>query len=233
VVNIVTLLKTQHGKRPDTTHGEQSFWVERGAEYAEKFFAGVRRWLDEPAQLWFLTDTPEATPAGVVPIALPARAGPGWWAKLEMFEPTCFGHKTLYSDLDNVVCGPLAPILALEPDPIIMADDIIHPSMPNGSVFLCYPERLEHLWAEYHAQPDAMRLAYQEWPKAADQAYIADRVPQPIALFQQLLPPGTMLNARAELENGAGYSGTSLVFGSWHPKPHESSHPFYVQHWRA
>lgn len=38
---------------------------------------------------------------------------PGWWSKMELFRPDILGH-FLYTDLDNVILGPLDDILAVK-----------------------------------------------------------------------------------------------------------------------
>jgi len=239
VVNIIGLLLTKHGAhlRPET--GEDSFWHTRGAEYARKLFAGVDRYTQQAHQNFLITDSPELAPPGVTAVQTPLtrQAGPGWWGKLAIFHPDLFpdGEKTLYLDLDNVVCGPLDPILDLEPEPLMMLDDIHEPGLPNGSTLLYRPGECRWLWDEYIRFSAEIQDAFSVWPNAADQAYIASRFQRRFAIaptfMQNRLPAGMILNARTDIERNADYSGTSLVFGSWHPKPHESSQAFYRQHW--
>jgi hypothetical protein len=161
--------------------------------------------------------------------------------KLGYFKPGLLSGKTLHLDLDNVVCGNLDALLALEPDPLIMTHDVVYPGLPNAGTLLFYPERLDYLWKEYVKNPRNVQLAYSQWPKASDQAYMAKRVEEQTGqkppFFQSLLPNGYILNSKVELEAGRyPYDKTSLVNGCWIPKPHEPhndyAQKFYDQHWR-
>jgi hypothetical protein len=234
MLNVVALLTAKHAvSRPD--HGEAQFWKERGGEYAAKLFAGVDRWLTVPHANFLITDSPELAPKCVEPLPVMG-PGAGWWAKLLLFHRDYLGRTTLYLDLDNVVCGPLDALASLAPDPLMMVDDVAYPRLRNGSTMLFQPHPLAFLYDEYELAPREIEREFSEWPNAADQAFIAHRVERlygtPAPLMQDLLPAGYILNARTELEQGADYSKASLVFGSWKPKPHESDHAFYKEHWR-
>ena len=236
MLSVVALLTTKHSvNRPD--HGEAAFWKERGGEYAAKLFAGVDRWLSLPHTNYLLTDSPELCPKNAVATPAHPLGGAGWWAKLGIFEFQRFVAPVLYLDLDNVVCGPLDELASLTPEPLLMVDDVAYPRLRNGSTMLFNPRPLAFLWDEYSRYPREIEREFSEWPNAADQAFIAHRTERlfghPAPLMQDLLPAGYILNARTELEKGADYSRASLVFGSWKPKPHESEHAFYKEHWRV
>lgn len=238
MTNIVALYFSKHRDREE--HGERDFWREWGPIYVRRLFAGVDRHMPKMTlyRKYLITDTPAVAPPGVITVPLPTDldTAPGWWMKLGLFAGRFWG-KTLYLDLDNVVSGDLGPLLALEPDPLLMLDDRVHPGLPNGAALLCYPERLRFLWDEYLAAPALTRQAFSEWPHASDQAFIAHQIRRTLGhtppFMQPLLPPGYILNARAELEAGCDWSSCALVYGSYHPKPHESIHPFYDLHWRG
>lgn len=242
-MNIVSLLITKHNATRMTATGEAPFWRERGAEYVRKFFAGVRRHTTQPVRLWLLTDTPEAAPSDVtvIPTRLNTRASPGWWSKLGIFMPGIFprGEKVFYSDLDNVISGPLDPLLELEPTPLVMMHDTPN-QFPGrwgqGSTLLFRADELGFLWDEYVRNPAAIMREYWRWPRASDQAYIQERVEKlrgaPVQLFQEELPRVKFLNSRWQLEKGASWRDCSFVYGCYIPKPHQSTHPFYVEHWR-
>jgi hypothetical protein len=212
--------------------GERSFWAWKaeGERYVTRLLRAVERYLPTPSPVVFLTN--HAT-YGATRLAIDS---PGWWAKLEMFRREVSNGKCLYLDLDNVIGDSLADLVALEPDPIIMCDDRDVPRLANGSMMLFDAERLRFLWEEYAADPIAIREEFSErrWPKASDQAFIADRVQRAgfsIPYFQDLLPSGYVLMAR-ELEAGADWSAAHIVCGQGIPKPHESRHPYFAQHWR-
>lgn len=239
MVNVIGLLLTKQGPHLRTDVGEDSFWQTRGAEYARKLFAGVDRHTTQPHTNYLLTDSPELAPAGViaVPTPLSRQAGAGWWGKLGIFAPGVLPptEKALYLDADNVVCGPLDPMLDLEPEPLLMLDDLYTPGLSNASALLFYPGECRWLWDEYAHFPLELQDLFSVWPNAADQAYIASRYHRRYTVeakfMQSVLPHGYVLNARTHIEAGADYSAASLVMGSWHPKPHESTAEFYRQHW--
>lgn len=220
-------------KRPQAGNeeqGERAFWAELGAEYLTKFVAAFHRWLPKHAQLVLLSDTTYALGHRGKCCRLIMNA-PGWWSKVEMFRPSVSQGRCLYLDLDNVLAGPLDELLALNPDPLIMADDKAYPGLPNGSVMYFDADRLRFLWNEYAAHRHEIEAEFSEtqWPHASDQAYVADRVRKAghdIPLLQDLLPPNYLLMAK-ELEAGATWGDTRMVCGQGVPKPHQSGHPFY------
>jgi hypothetical protein len=241
-------------KRPVTGRdGERKFWGTYGKEYVQKLYNGLVRHVREPWALTLLTDTPAFRPechncqrqTRVVPLIGP---GAGWWAKLEMFRPDVMMERNLYLDLDNVVGGDLSPITSLpfvletddpkigEVVPIWMLDDLVSNRFANGSTILfTQHDALAALWDEYLRNPKGVEKEFSEWPNASDQAYIANRVRRAgfhIPYMQDYLPKGMILNSRVELEKGADWSNTALVYGSWDPKPHQSSHPYYARNWR-
>lgn len=247
MLNVVTLYFTQ--PRPgDSSEGRRDFWREWGPTYLRRLHAGCVRHIKEPFEFSVITDNPtaviEALPAGALANALvvgPEEDVPGWWMKLKLFDPAFdvagIRGRTLYLDLDNVISGDLTPYLALldEDECLVMLDDKVYPKMANGAAYLCRPERMREVWTNYAASPYAIRRRFSRWPNASDQAYVAAWHQetfgvQPL-LAQDLLPPGTILNSRVELEQGADWSKAILVYGSWDPKPHMSSHPFYAEHW--
>jgi hypothetical protein len=249
MLNVVTLYFTKP-RNGDHSQGRQNYWVEQGPTYLRRLHAGCCRHIKEPFWFYVITDNPDVVRdalaphigATVVPLVVGDKEDvPGWWMKLKMFDPRfALEGRTLYLDLDNVISGDLSPLLALpltHAQPLIMANDRVHEGMANGSTMFCLPERLRALWTWYEMHPAVTRETFSVWPNASDQAYIADYMKGPywpkngLRLFQDLLPHGYLLNSRVELEQGADWSQTALVYGSWNPKPHMSTHPFYAQHW--
>lgn len=73
-------------------------------EYVRRLLEGVSRHLREPFRFVCYTDRPVS---GVCCEPLPVDL-PGWWAKLGVFS---LPGRTLYLDLDVVVCGGLDPLV--------------------------------------------------------------------------------------------------------------------------
>lgn len=224
MLTVVTLLKRHHAKKGE---GDRDFWHTLGGEYLAKLVRAVRRYIS-PSRIVCLTDSPELMPEDVEPVAF-TRDDPSWWSKLQMFAPGVVSGRCLYLDLDNVIAGPLDELTALT-GPLVMTDDRHYPGLPNGSTMLFDAEAMRGTWDVYQATPEVIQRRYSTWPMAADQAFLAAMHPG-VPLFQQRLPAGYMLNALTEL-NGNAWRTARLVFGCSVPKPHDSPHPFYREHWQ-
>lgn len=239
MLTVVSLLMTKWTD-PMKTEGEHPFWQERGAEYAEKFFAGVDRNTPRGLRYALMTDSPELCPIGVEPVIIEQgdrwNRDPGWWSKLHLFKPGVFAGLTLYSDLDNVVYGPLQPLLDLQPNPLLMGRDGTYPDIPNGGIMLLYPERMPYVYENYKQQPEKTRKEFSVWPNASDQAYIAHQYHayehHPVPMLHDLLP-GFFRDSRMQLEQGADMDGGSVVIGNYVPKPHESKCGWYKENWHV
>lgn len=205
--------------------GEAPWWAEWGPTYVERLRAGVRRFGGGEALC--LTDDP-TIPEPTLKYEGPGR---GWWAKLELFNPQYALRDILYLDLDNVICGPLQSLLdAL--GPLQMADDVIYPGLPNGSVIRAHAPFLRWAWEAWREDPVAIQQRFSVWPHASDQAYLADWYRRTQGKSVPLFDRKYLLNARHELERGIPVGPeTCVVYGSWEPKPHRSTHPFYRAFW--
>jgi hypothetical protein len=235
-LTVVCLLKlaTTQGR---AKQGEAPFWHQHGATYLRAMVRNCRQHLPASTRVVAMTDRPDLVPAGCEAVALEGDQ-PGWWAKLNAFRRDVACGLTMFLDLDNVIAGPLTELLALTPDPIIMLDDRGVPGLPNSSTMLYHAERLRFVWDRFAAEPERWYREFDErvWPICSDQAYITHVVRgagHTIPFFQDLLPPGYVVQSRYELEAGAPWQRAQLVFGCWTPKPHESRHDFYRLHWRA
>jgi hypothetical protein len=82
------------------------------AEYVDRLYRMVRRWIDRPFRAACLTDQPEAMPEGVEPIVVEKLPGFAPWTKLELFNPArAWAGRVLYLDLDSLIVAPLAPLV--------------------------------------------------------------------------------------------------------------------------
>lgn len=82
-------------------------------EYVVRLRSMIGRFIDRSFHMFCLTDQPKSMPRDVTPIVIKPRAGmPGWWSKLELFNPAN-GLKGpgLYVDLDVLLVAPLRPII--------------------------------------------------------------------------------------------------------------------------
>lgn len=77
------------------------------AHYVNVLRDMVARHLEPPYRFVCLTDDQHGIADGIETVALtPGRVG--WWNKVELFRPGLFEGRVLFSDLDQVVVGPLA-----------------------------------------------------------------------------------------------------------------------------
>lgn len=83
---------------------------------------------------------------------------PGWWSKIELFKPGQFEGRVLYIDLDNIICGPLNPLIRGE-GTIFMKD--LHLPMISSSVMAWDAGDLDHIYESFAADPvDAMDIKH-------------------------------------------------------------------------
>lgn len=239
MLTVLTLLKLKPSPNGER-HGERAMWREHGRRYLETWMESVDRYVPGPKQIVVMTDStiyaplpPNTAAMHSAPLDRDVDA-PGFWAKLNMFRAEMSAGKCLYMDLDNTINGPLDELCALTPDPLIMLDDRRVPGLPNGSMVLFDAERCRGIWSSYVANQRAHEQYYvahgDDFTLAYDQAFIATSpcVEYPPPLFQSLLPPNYILNARSELPNVTDWSDTRVVFGGGaEGKPHLSNHPAF------
>jgi hypothetical protein len=242
MLTVLTLLKVKPSPNGEQ-HGERAFWREFGPQYLNIWLANARKYIPQPHQIVVMTDSPKLVSVGNgIGVALLDSTidAPGFWAKLNMFR---VGHgKCLYLDLDNVVCGPLDELCALEPDPLIMLDDRRVPRLPNGSAILFNADECRHIWSSYAQDPRSFEAIYvargEDYSTAYDQAWIAqccrDDTFEPVPFFQDLLPHDYCLNAVSELPHAEDWRDSRLIFGGGAKgKPHIMTHPAIAEHWHA
>lgn len=87
-----------------------------GDEYVERLWSMCDTWLTEDHRLVCLTDDPSRHDCCET---IPVRLGlPGWWSKIELFQPGQFDGRVLYLDLDTVIVNSL--------DELVKTKGIIH-----------------------------------------------------------------------------------------------------------
>lgn len=76
---------------------------------------------------------------------------PGWFAKMELFNPDLIQDDILYFDLDTLITGNPEPYL--HDDRFRMLSDFYHPEKPaSGMMFIPQGEKT-HIWEAWTAQP--------------------------------------------------------------------------------
>lgn len=95
--------------------------------------------------------------AGVSVVPLRSR-WPGWFAKMELFNPAQTDDDILYFDLDTWITGDLSPYLA--DDTFRMLSDFYHPAKPaSGMMFIPHRQKAP-VWSMWSADPGRWMRKY-------------------------------------------------------------------------
>jgi hypothetical protein len=166
---------------------------------------------------------------GVLSRAL-AHGWPGWWSKIELFRPGLFpdGMPILYLDLDSVVVGSLAPILARREPLLALEDFYRHPPLfarGLGSGVLAWTAGdpwLARCYEEFAADPETYMRAC---GSGGDQRYLEtcltlggtwDRV-----TFWPDVCPAAIVSYKVHCHGGRIPPGARIVCFHGRPKPWE------------
>jgi hypothetical protein len=236
MLNVVTML-THHDLPGAQAHGARDFWRAWGVTYVRRFYKAADRHIGEGFVPYILTNVPHLVEDEGIPLIVPPPVPHGWWSKLSLFDKAHgLKGRTLFCDLDNIIAGDLQEVLSLPvgDGQFYALDDLIEPRRFNSSTMFCDPSQYHFLWDEFAPKAEELMRQYRVWPHASDQAYIWDKLKEAgraYQFLQDLTPPGYILNSRTQLERGTPWDKTHLVYGSWDPKPHASTHPFYKRNW--
>ncbi len=114
---------------------------------------------------------------------------PGWWAKMELFDPKLRGD-LLYMDLDTVVVGDLADIASVNRLTILRdfyRDGKRRPEgLGSGLMFLPEQDRAE-IWDKWIQRP-AQYISHYRMMGKGDQAFLEDWSMTRWARWQDLVP---------------------------------------------
>lgn len=138
----------------------------------------------------------------------------GWWAKMALFDPRMRGPgRSIYLDLDMVVCGDLAPLMNLDLDFGICANFARAAGSLNwpcryGSCCMTFRESWG--WGVWKAFCDDRRGLIERAGKHGDQ-WIVERLVPSATLLQDHLPEGFFLHYRDLNRHTAANPGASVV----------------------
>lgn len=128
---------------------------------------------------------------------------PGWWAKMELFDPRVRGD-LLYFDLDTIVVGDLGAIASVNRLTILRdfyRDGKRKPEgLGSGVMYLPEAERAE-IWDKWIQQPEKYISHYRMMGKG-DQAFLEDWSMERWARWQDLVPKQVMSWKVHELSAG-------------------------------
>jgi len=215
-------------------------YLGRGQEYVAKLASMCGRHL--PRHRFCVISDRDVYGDGTVRIPSEPIEAPDaelWWQKLQVFRPGLFTGPTLYLDLDVVISGDCAGLVALleqhpglwalddfawpistpRPIPLFLRDEILPllggPGTVNSSVMLWRDEAAREVWDRYSPQAAAGLHGDQNW---ITRCLGREGV--------QLIPSELVVSRR--------FGGTAPVT-VWHgePKPHECpDDPMVAEHWR-
>lgn len=195
---------------------------------------------------WLHAQLPAAVPAfclsdievpGVNTLPL-SGSWPGWWSKLEAFNPdlAIIGDQDLLLlDIDTVITGDIMPFL--EPRPFTALTDFYReqqPAAPMASAVMYIPASVKAaMWSAWLADPDGHIRECSRPEKHGDQGFIgsvltADR-------WQDVLP-GAAISYKKDVAAAGRWSrsvgsgtvptGTRLVCFHGQPRPWDSGEPW-------
>ena len=174
-----------------------------GADYVNRLFRGVSKYLDRPFRFICLTDDAAGLDDGVEALPLPvtpfdeddfdSRRGGETWRKVGLFQPGLADLRgdTLFLDLDIVITGPMDEFFDYAPGQFCVIQDWLEKKrawMPgrdgrvgNTSVFRFNPQQHSRVYTDFAADPaailDAFRIEQQYVSRAlsSDLAFWPDR----------------------------------------------------------
>lgn len=175
-------------------------YLGRGEEYVARLRAMVARHLSLPHRFECIT----------------ASNKPGWWAKIDLFQPGRFTGRVLYLDLDTVIVGSL--------DELAQSKGILHlrdwgwtKNDYGSGVMVWDADEHEEIFERYDATvPTRFR---------GDQDWITHLGGWPA------LPKGWCVSYRY-LSKVAPPAGASVICFHGQPKPHEVTTGWVPQHWK-
>lgn len=174
-------------------------YLGRGEEYVEKLRAGVRRNLALPHEF----------------VCVRESAKTGWWAKLDLFEPRRFTGRVMYLDLDTVVVGDLALLVAHKG--LLHLVDWGWKTPTYGSGVMVWD-------AGEHAE------AFTRYTDAVPEAYGGDQDWLTHLGGWAALPPSLNRSYRYHARKGVPQGAVTVSFHG-RPKPHEITDGWVPQAW--
>lgn len=175
-------------------------YLGRGDEYVRKLRAMVARHLQPPHRFECITRSNK----------------PGWWAKIDLFQPGRFSGRVLYLDLDSVIVGPL-DALADTKGILHLADWGWTKNDYGSGVMVWDAGEHEEIFEQYYNQVPQQFRGDQDW-----MTHLGG---------WPALPKGLCVSYRYESTNHPP-TGASVVCMHGEPKPHQITAGWVPEHWR-
>lgn len=148
---------------------------------------------------------------------------PGWWSKIEIFDPERTPDDILYLDLDVVIVGAMTDII--QNNQLTMLSDFFFPTKTKNSAIMRIPHDEKYkAWDAFNRYPDLFMSRYQS---GGDQEFLSKIYPH-AALWQDILP-GQIVSYKKHvihkkknehaIGNGTVPVGTRIVCFHGKPRP--------------
>jgi hypothetical protein len=206
-------------------------YCDRGAQYVNILYQGVRRNLLRAFDFVCFTDDPSGLDDGIQARPMPVGDIPGWWNKLALFKPGVFpaGERVLFLDLDTLIVGSLDEIAEYKGQFAILRD-FYFPQQIGPGVMLWEPSAYTaSIWQEWdnNGRPAEHEWGDLWWINSLDQGHFAQRTDKLQDLF-----PGRFVSykthCRARLPADA-----SVVCFHGEPRPHQIRDGWVREAWRV
>ncbi len=221
-------------------------------DYANRLYNMVSRNLPLPHRFFCLTDDAAGLRKGIEPLPLSRADLEYCWNKLLLFDTLPLEGTALFLDLDVVVTGDLTPLLLFRPeDPFVGVFDWNRPRQPqfNASVMRFHINRHHHVldtflgkvedgslvknreWDDYLGSSD--KVVYRDGATryGGDQEWTSSRICPPGEIRLHSFPEQYVLSYKRHGRKSLPPDCRVMVFHG-HPKPHEVSSPYVMEHWR-
>ncbi|MDF7679632.1 hypothetical protein PT300_03010 [Enterobacteriaceae bacterium ESL0689] len=146
---------------------------------------------------------------------------PGWWSKIEIFNPEAVTDDIFYIDLDIVITGDISQILNNQK--LTMLSDFFFPAKTKNSAIMRIPHEEKYkVWEIFKRYPELFMSRYKE---GGDQEFISKIYPH-AAVWQEILP-GQIVSYKKhvihkkkhEHATGNGHIPTDARIVCFHGKP--------------
>lgn len=205
-------------------------YLGRGAEYVNTLFDMVRRNMPGGTAFAFhcLTDDPAGLHPQISVVPLPADLK-GWWGKLYLFKPGLFpdGERMIFLDLDTVIVGSLAEVVAYRGE-IAILRDFYQPNRGAPGVIAWEAGKRPEIWLEWEAEGRPWNpLGDLGWIEGMDQG----RYTRSIDRLQDVIP-GKFVSFKAHCRPYPP-AGASVVCFHGEPRPHNCGQPWVELVWKV
>ena len=196
------------------------------AEWVQKLKRSVARNLTVPHRFVCVSDC--TVDCKRIPLQY---ADSGFWSKLELFRPGMFAGRTLYIDLDTVICSNIDSIVEqCVGHQFVMwieSDKNIH-----SSALMYWEGDASYIWNVYQSRPlEYWKELYSSPPLYGDQAVVSEHMPHQTFLD---LCPSQWFHIASRRDSTMDLSQVKmLMFRKVRQKPSTMlDHPLVQQHWR-